>query len=127
MKAFSRKWLGSKKPGKQRKYRSGASLHRKQKLLNTHLAKVLREKYNARAVILRKGDKVKIMRGQWQKKEGTVDDVMVKKGKVIVQGIERAKKDGSKIPVLLDPSNLLIIELITDDKKRIGSLERKGK
>ena len=43
----------------------------------------------------------------------------------IVEGIFRTKKDGSKVGVYLDASNLQIKELNLDDVKRKKALERK--
>ena len=44
MKEFSKSWVSSKKPGKQRKYRINAPLNIKRKFLSVHLSKELREK-----------------------------------------------------------------------------------
>ena len=56
-------------------------------------AKELREKYGTRNVQLRTGDKVKVMRGQFAKKEGKVEKIFLKRGEVYVTGIENIKKD----------------------------------
>ena len=50
----------------------------------------------------------------------------MKKMKVIIDGIYRTKKDGSKVAVIFEPSNLQIKELVLEDKKRKASLERKA-
>jgi len=60
---FSKHWVGSKRPGKQRKYLAKAPLHIRKKLLNVSLSKELRKKYGRRAITVRKGDKVKILVG----------------------------------------------------------------
>jgi large subunit ribosomal protein L24 len=65
------------------------------------------------------------MRGQFRKKEGKVEQVSLKKIKVYVEGVEIAKKDGTKTRYPLHPSNLTIIELNIDDKMRQKILERK--
>ena len=115
---FSRSWIKSKQPRKQRKYRSNAPLHVKQKFLHAHLSKELRKKYNKRNIALRKGDSVKVMRGQFKNKTGKVDEVSVKKTQVYVNGIEFVKRDGTKFRYSLQPSNLMITELNMDDKLR---------
>jgi len=124
-KKFSVSWKSSKKTRKQRKYRSSAPLHLKGKFLNATLSKDLRKKYGKRSIRVRKGDKVKIMRGQFKKKEGIVERVDTKKEKVYITKMEIEKKDGSKVLKPIVPSNLMILELNLDDKKRRAKLERK--
>jgi len=124
-KKFSRSWISSKKPKKQRKYRFNAPLHLKQKMMRSHLSKELRAKYTKRNVGLKKGDKVIIMRGKFKKKEGKIEKIDLKKSKVFVSGIEIAKTDGTKVKFQLDPSNLMITEVNLDDKFRQKILERK--
>ena len=122
---FSQTWKASKQPRKQRKYRYNAPLHIKSKFLSTHLSKQLREKYKKRSFGIKKGDKVKILRGQFKNKEGKIDRVLLKKSKVIIQGIEISKKDGTKTTYPINPSNIMITEFNLEDKKRVKSLERK--
>jgi large subunit ribosomal protein L24 len=124
MKKFSRSWLGSKQPRKQRKYRYNAPLNLRGKFMRSHLSKDLRKKYNTRSIRIRKGDKVRIMCGQFAKREGKVDRVDIKRTKVYIENIDISKKDGSKALFPLDPSNLLVLELVTDDKKRMAKLEK---
>jgi large subunit ribosomal protein L24 len=124
-KQFSNSWKKSKQPRKQRKYRYNAPLHIKQKFMHAHLSKELRKKYAVRSIGLRKGDKVKIMRGQFKGKITSVEKVLIKKEKVYLAGIENIKRDGTKAPYPIHPSNLLITELNINDKKRIKILERK--
>lgn len=122
---FSISWIRSKQPRKQRKYRHNAPLHIKKKFLSVNFSKELREKYNKRNLTVIKGDKVKIVRGQFKGKSGLVERVDVRNIKVLVNGAEIIKKDGSKVNYPISPSNLMITELKLDDKKRKASLERK--
>jgi len=124
-KTFSKTWKSSKQPRKQRKYRINAPLHTKGKFLSSHLSKELRKKYGKRSMRVRKGDKVRVMRGNFKKKEGVVERVNTKKEKVYVTKIDIEKKDGSRALKPLDPSNLMILDLNLDDKKRKEKLERK--
>ncbi|MBT5022103.1 50S ribosomal protein L24 [Candidatus Woesearchaeota archaeon] len=123
-KTFSLSWKSSKQPRKQRKYKANVPLHLKRKFLSAHLGKELREKYKRRNFPLVSGDKVKIFTGQFKGKEGKIDRVALKRGRVYITGIERARKDGSKSMYPFQPSNLLIIELNLKDKKRKEALER---
>jgi large subunit ribosomal protein L24 len=123
-KAFSKAWKASKQPRKQRKYNYNLPLHLKHSMLSAHLSKDLRKKYGRRAFPVKKGDKVKIMRGQYAGKDGKIDRVDQKLSKVYIPGIERAKKDGSKSLYPLTPSNLMIVELDTSDNKRKEALSK---
>ena len=124
-KEFSKKWIGSKQPRKQRKFRYNAPLHIRRNLMSVNLVKELRKKYGKRNFPIRKGDVVKIMRGEFKNKNGKVENVNSKKMKLIIEGIYRTKKDGTKVSVKLDPSNLQIKELELNDKKRKIALDRK--
>ena len=125
MKEFSRAWKNSKKPKKQRKYRLNAPLHIKQKFVHSHLSKGLSKKHNKRNISLRKGDKVKIMRGQFKKHEGKVEKIDLRKTRVFVNGAEITKRDGTKKLLALHPSNLMVTELNSEDKLRQKTLGRK--
>ncbi len=115
---FNTSWKASKRPGKQRKYVAKAPLHIKQKLVAAHLSKELREKYKTRSASLRKGDTVKIMAGKFKNKTGKVTKVLLKTSKILVEGMQVKKQDGSKSDVKLTPSKMQIIQLNLDDKKR---------
>ncbi len=123
-KTFSTAWKASTQPRKQRKYRQAAPLHLKQKDLHAHLAAELRKKYGRRNVRVRKGDKVRIVRGQFAKKEGKVERVDTTRARVFVAGAALIKKDGAKVQYPLHPSNLLVIELELGDKERKAKIEK---
>jgi len=108
---FSRSWKASKKPRKQRKYRYQAPLHIKQKFMIARLSKELQKKYNIKRIQV--------------KKTGKVNAVNLKKERVFVENAHYIKKDGAKSFYPIHPSNLLITELIIEDKKRKNKLERK--
>ncbi len=122
-KQFSTSWIRSTQPRKQRKYGYNAPLHRKQKKFHAHLSVELRKKYGLRSVSVRTGDTVRIVQGQFKKKEGKVDRVMLKRERMFVNGVELIKKDGAKIPYPLHPSNVLITALDLGDKKRKKKIE----
>lgn len=129
---FSNNWKASKKPSKQRKYAANAPKHLKNKMMASHLSKELRQKHGKRSFTVRSGDKVKVMRGQFKGKEGKIENLDYKKSKAYINGIEVLKKDGSKALYPINVSNLIIQELVTDDKKRMkkatgGKKEENGK
>jgi len=123
---FSKHWIGSKLPRKQRKFRANAPLHIRRKMVSSHLNDGLRKKYGKRNFPICKGDSVKIMEGEFKDKTGKIDSVDLKKLRVMIGGIYRTKKDGTKVSVYFNPSNLLIKELNLEDKKRVKALERKS-
>lgn len=122
-KEFSTNWTASKQPRKQRKYLANAPLHLKRKQLSVNLSKDLKAKHNTRNVVLRKGDKVKIMRGKFKGTEGKVIEIKTKLLKIYIEGIQATKQDGSKVNVPLRASNLQIVELVMDDKKRFKNMK----
>ena len=124
-KKFSKKWLSSKQPRKQRKYRYNAPLHLRKKFISTHLSKQLQGLYKTRAFPLRKGDTVKVMRGNFKNKTAKVTSIETKKIKVYLEGLQKTRKDGTKVNVQFNPSNLLITELNLEDKERLKSLDRR--
>ncbi len=117
-KEFSTHWKESKQPRKQRKYLANAPLHLRKKFIAVNLSQELRKKHGIRNISVRKGDVVKIKRGKFKDKQGKITNVKLKKGKVTIENIQVKKQDGSKVDIYLQPSNLQIIELNSEDKKR---------
>jgi large subunit ribosomal protein L24 len=124
---FSNKWNASIQPRKQRKYVANAPLHTRHKFVSANLSKDLRKKYSRRSFPVRKNDEIKIMRGEFKGKKGKIESVNLKYSRVIISGIFRTKKDGTKVQVYFNPSNLQIQELSMDDKKRIISIGKEKK
>lgn len=126
-KEFSTSWKSSKQRRKQRKYRINAPLHIKRKFLSANISKELRKKHGIRSIVLRKGDKVKIMRGKFKKHTGEVFDVNTKRTRIFVDGAQNIKKDGTKVFLPLNPSNLQIVEIKLDDRYRKKMIDRRNK
>jgi|TARA_Y100000310_G_scaffold251425_1_gene257923 large subunit ribosomal protein L24 len=124
---FSKVWKASKQPRKQRKYMANAPIHIKRKKLNVNLSKALRKGAGKRTIVVRKDDKVKILRGKFKGKTGKIIGVFTKIGKVEIGGIQVKKQDGSKVAIKLQPSNLQIIEMAERGKKSKPGKEEKIK
>ena len=122
---FSKHWKASKQPRKQRKYSANAPLHIKRKLLGVNLTKELRKKYGKRNLPVRKGDTVRVMRGKFKNKQGKIISVDIKNLKLKIDTIMIKKRDGSKVNVKVHPSNLQIIELNIEERKRMKTLNKK--
>ena len=76
--------------------------------------------------MVKNGDKVRILTGQFKKKEGKIIHTNVKNSKVNIDNIQLIKKDGSKTFYPIHASNLIITELNLEDKQRKKSLNRKN-
>lgn len=119
-------------PRKQRKMRYNAPIHRRRKMIASHLAEELMLKYNKRSVPVKKGDTVKIIRGGLKGHIGKVASVDTKKMKITVEGATAAKADKSQVARPIDPSNVIITHLDLSDpwrSKKIGEgkIKRKRK
>jgi len=95
--------------------------------MSSHLSKELRQKYNKRSIPIRVGDKVKVLRGQFEGTLGKVNAVNRSTVRIYIEGVELVKNDGSKKPYPIHPSNVLIIDLDTSDKKRIAKAKTSAK
>jgi large subunit ribosomal protein L24 len=126
-KKFSASWKASKQPRKQRKYLANAPIHTRKKFVSINLSKELRKKHGKRNAYARKGDRVEVKRGKYKEKKGKISKVDLKNSKIIIEGIQVKKQDGSKVNVKLQPSNLQITELNLEDKKRAGKFKIKEK
>ena len=122
---FSRSWIASKQPRKQRKYRHNAPLHIRQKLVSAHLNKSLRTEYKTRSISVRKGDEVVVTSGKYKKRKSVVTRVDLKEIKIFLDGIKRKKVSGQEVDLPIDPSNIMITKLNLDDKKRRKFIERR--
>ncbi|MDF2955196.1 50S ribosomal protein L24 [Candidatus Alkanophaga liquidiphilum] len=116
--------LKSTQPRKQRLARYEAPPHVRRKFLSAPLSRELREKYGRRNLPVRKGDTVRILRGDFRDKEGKVTAVDVKRGVIFVDGVVVAKADLSEVPRPIPPSNVMITKLELKDKWRARILER---
>ena len=125
MKTWLSTWIQSVQPRRQRKYRYNAPKHIRGKFLSAHLNKSLHEKYKRRSLRLRKGDKVKVLRGQYKGQEGKIEHINLRESFVYITKIEISKKDGSKVRAPIHPSNVLIVELDTSDKRRMEKFNAK--
>ena len=116
----TKSWKASKQPRKQRKYRANAPLHLRKKFVSVNLSKELRKKIGKRNVVVKKGDIVKVLCGKFKGKKGKVLGVKLKISKIVVEGMQVTKMDGSKANVKMQPSNLQIIEMAERGKKPVS-------
>jgi large subunit ribosomal protein L24 len=115
----------SKLPRKQRKDLYKAPLHRRQKRVVSPLSAELKEKYGKRNVQVRRGDTVRMLRGDFTGHEGKVEKVILKTGRIHVEGVTIQKANATDRFLPVDPSKCEIIKLDLSDDLRIKKLERK--
>lgn len=119
--------MPSTQPRKQRLALYKMPLHLRHKLFNALLSPELRAKYGVKRLPVRKGDVVKIMRGDWAEHEGKVVDVDLKRVRIHVEGVTIKKADGTPVFYPIHPSKVMIIKLDLSDKKRKEIIERRKK
>jgi large subunit ribosomal protein L24 len=113
------------KPSKQRKRLFQAPNHRRHKHFAAHLSPGLRASHGIRAIPVRSGDTVLLMRGDHKGFEGKITRIDRKKYRIYVEGLTRETVDGTTIFVAIHPSKVMITRLNLDDKWRKKILERK--
>jgi large subunit ribosomal protein L24 len=91
--------------------------------LHARLEKKLAKKYNRRSVQIRKGDTVRVLRGDARSREGKVARVSLKDESIQVDGVTVHKADGSEVARPIHPSNVMLTKLELKDKLRTSRLE----
>ena len=94
--------------------------------INIHLNKELAEKYGRRAVPARIGDKVKILRGSFKGTTGKIEKINRKTSKMIIEGVDKEKADGSKFRPGIVASKCMLISLDMSDQKRKQKLSEEN-
>ena len=115
----------SKQPRKQRKSFFNAPLHLRHKLLTAPLSEKLKAELGIKRLPVRKGDVVRIMRGDWKGHEGKVTKVDLKRVRIYVEGVTIKKADGTPVLYPIHPSNVQIVKLDLSDEWRKKIIERR--
>lgn len=64
------------------------------------------------------------MRGGFRKKQAKIVAVNKHFSKIYLEGIQRSKKDGTKVQIPFNPRILKLISLNLDDKERMNSVNK---
>lgn len=112
-------------PRKQRKMLFNAPTHKRAKIMASPLSPELLAQRGVKTMPIRKGDTVRVTRGDHKGFEGKVSTIDRKHYRVYLEGLTREKVDGSTVFVALHPSKIMIRTLNLDDKLRKAVLERK--
>lgn len=118
--------LKSKQPRKQRRLLYNLPLHKRWHLFNALLSPELRKELGIKRLIVRKGDVVKIMRGDWKGHEGKVVKVDLKRVRIHIEGVTIKKADGTEVFYPIHPSNVMIVKLGEVDEVRKRIIERRA-
>jgi len=108
----------SKSPRKQRRRIYKSPLHSHKNMLKCRLDEFLREEYAMRSLVPKKGDLVRIMRGQFRETEGKIVRVDYRDVRVYIDSATTTKADGKEAQIPIHPSNLMLVELELDDDRR---------
>jgi large subunit ribosomal protein L24 len=94
-------------------------------MLKCRLDEFLQEEYGVRSMVIKKGDLVRIMRGQYRDTEGKVTAVDYRTIRVHLESATVTKADGKEANVPIHPSNVMLVKLeLDDDRKKL--LEKKA-
>jgi len=108
----------SKSPRKQRRRVQNAAMHERKNILKCRLDEFLQEEYGLRSLVVKKGDLVRIMRGQFRDTEGKVTEISYKRGVVFLDNTTITKADGKEAAVPVHPSNLMLVKLELNDERK---------
>ncbi len=106
------------KPGKVRKLAFTASNKMLSARLRATLLPELRSAHGVRSARVRKGDTVKILRGEYKGVEGKVTQVYPSTGRISVEGVTREKLAGGTVPVKIHASKMVLTALDLSDSLR---------
>jgi large subunit ribosomal protein L24 len=115
----------TKNPSTQRKMLFNAPAHKRHKLMAAPLSPELLAQRGVKSLPVRKGDTVRITRGDHKGFEGKISRIDLKHYRVFLEGLTREKVDGTTVFVALHPSKIMIKALNLDDKARKAVLDRK--
>ena len=113
------------RPSKQRKTIWNASGSRRNRLLSAPLSSGLQTRHGTKSLPVRKGDTVKIVRGDFTGVEGKVSEVDRNRNRLYVEGVTRDKVSGTSTKMSVHPSKVQITNLSLDDRWRSKSIEEK--
>ncbi|MEM1971646.1 MAG: 50S ribosomal protein L24 [Candidatus Anstonellales archaeon] len=101
---------------KVRKMLYNAPIHIRNKFLNVPVDKALVDKFG-KTTRVRIGDVVRIMRGDFAKKEGKVVELNTKRGTVHIEGVVRKNASGKEVYVPIHASKIMLIKRGEDNGK----------
>ena len=107
----------------QRRLQLSAPSSIKRRLMSCHLSKTLRETHKLRALPIKRGDEVKILKGKAKGKSGKVVQVYRKRNCIYVDKVQREKQNGQMVFLPIKPC-YCVIEKLFINKDRTKTIER---
>jgi len=112
----------STKPSKQRAALYNTHANRRRRILSASLSTELKTSQGRNSYPVRKGDTVKILRGDFAGIEGKITKIDTKRQRLFVEGVSREKVAGTSSNVSVHSSKVMITKLNLDDKWRADSI-----
>jgi large subunit ribosomal protein L24 len=112
----------SAKPSKQRAALYSSHANRRHRNLSASLSTELKTSHGRNSYPVRKGDTVKILRGDFAGIEGKITKIDTKRQRLFVEGVAREKVAGTSTNVSVHSSKVMITKLNLDDKWRADSI-----
>ena len=109
----------------QRKLQLGAPSSIKRRLMSCHLSKTLRAEHKLRALPIKRGDEVKILKGKFKGRGGKVVQVYRRRNVIHVDKIQREKQNGQTVFCPIRPS-YCVIEKLLNNKDRKKTIDRRA-
>ena len=109
----------------QRKRQLAAPSSIKRRLMSCHLSKTLRAEHKLRALPIKRGDEVKILKGKFKGRGGKVVQVYRRRNVIHVDKIQREKQNGQTVFCPIRPS-YCVIEKLLNNKDRKKTIDRRA-
>jgi len=118
--------MKSSQPRKQRGSVASAQGFVLTRYMSAPLSPDLAKKYGRKNLPVRKGDQVKVVRGDYKGMEGKVKEAMRRQMTVLLDNVSIKKADGTSKEVPICVSNVTITSLDLSDNRRKRLLEEVG-
>ena len=96
------------------------------KQMRSMVSDELKKRYGFSTARVRKGDMVKVMRGDFIGVQGKVTKIFAKQAKIGVEGLTRKKVNGQEAPVKVHSSKVMITQFDMSDKNRFKEVNASG-
>jgi len=95
-------------------------------LLSASLSPELVQEHKVHNMVVREGDTIAILRGNFQDVKGKVTKVNRQKGYIYIEGVTRERADGTTRQIPIHASKVVLRRLVLDDKRRKEIIERRA-
>jgi len=96
-------------------------------MVTAPLSEQLRDRYKRRSLPIRKGDTVKILRGDFAGLEGKVIDINRVECRIFIEGVTRERVSGQQVKIGVHPSKVVVMNLDLGDRWRSDVVEMRAK